>query len=160
MVSLHEEYDIVMEHPYHRDCPYHGLSSHYYDGGSLVAEGVKWTSQQYLKYNVSDSVLLDSLTLKVRPNIRIDGYCFLDKDTVLVAANPSYERDLHDGILIVVDREQHIIDSISLLGYDVTMDGEEIIRIDVEKLTESNKALLEAYYKALIDSQGEDHANT
>lgn len=117
VVSLHEEYDIVMEHPYHRDCPYYGLSSHYYDGGSLVAEGVKWTSQQYLKYNVSDSVLLDSLTLKVRPNIRIDGYCFLDKDTVLVAANPSYERDLHDGILIVVDRKQHIIDSISL--YDL-----------------------------------------
>ena len=47
-----------------------------------------------------------------------------------------------------------------ILGYDVTMDGEEIIRIDVEKLTEQNKALLEAYYKALIDSQGEDHANT
>ena len=117
VVSLHEEYDIVMGHPYHRDCPYYGLSTHHYDGGSLVAEGVKWTSQQYLKYNVSDSVLLDSVSLMVRPNIRIDGYCFLDKDTVLIAANPSYERDLHDGILIVVDREQHIIDSIGL--YDL-----------------------------------------
>ena len=63
VVSLHKEYDIVMEHPYHRDCPYYGLTSHYYDGGSLVAEGVKWTSQQYLKYNVSAEAYLHLLHL-------------------------------------------------------------------------------------------------
>lgn len=117
VVSLHEEYDIVMEHAYHRDCPYYGLSSHYYDGGCLVAEGVKWTSQQYLKYNVSDSVLLDSVSLMVRPNIRIDGYCFLDKNTVLVAANPSYERDLHDGIFIVLSKIPVYLDTTNEYRY-------------------------------------------
>ena len=49
VVSLKEEYDIVIDHAYNRDCPYYGLSSHYFDGEHLVAEEIKWTSQQYLK---------------------------------------------------------------------------------------------------------------
>lgn len=40
-----------------------------------------------------------------------------------------------------------------LLGYDLTIDGEEIVRVDVDKLTDKNKALLMAYYQALLDAQ-------
>jgi hypothetical protein len=119
VVSLQAEYDIVIDHAYNRDCPYYGLSSHYFDGEHLVAEGIKWASQQYLKYNVTDSVLLDSVSLKVRPHSQIDDYCFLDRNTVLVAANPSYERDLHDGILFWVDRNQRIVDTVSLYDFPV-----------------------------------------
>lgn len=119
VVLLHEEYDIVIDHSYNRNCPYYGLSSHYYDNDCLVAEGIKWTSQQYFKYNVSDSVLLDSVSLKVRPNIQIDDCYFLDKDTILIVANPSYERDLHDGIILLVDRNRNIIDSIGLYDFPV-----------------------------------------
>lgn len=119
VVVLHEEYDIVMDHAYNRHCPYYGLSSHYFDGDCLFAEGIKWASQQYLRYNVSDSVLLDSVSLKVRPNIQIDDYCFLDKDTILIVANPSYEHDLHDGIILLVDRNRNIIDSVGLYDFPV-----------------------------------------
>ena len=43
-----------------------------------------------------------------------------------------------------------------LLGYDLTMDGQEIVRVDVDKLTDANKARLLAYYQALLDAQGGD----
>ena len=39
-----------------------------------------------------------------------------------------------------------------LLGYNVTMDGQEVL-IDVDKLSDVNKEKLKAYYQALIDSQ-------
>ena len=40
-----------------------------------------------------------------------------------------------------------------LMGYDVTMDGEELIQIEFDKLNELNKAKLMAYYQALLDTQ-------
>ena len=41
-----------------------------------------------------------------------------------------------------------------LMGYPVTMDGQEYEQIEFDKLTQINKAKLMAYYQALIDSQG------
>lgn len=40
-----------------------------------------------------------------------------------------------------------------LLGYDLTPEGEPIVRVDMDKLTESNQARLLAYYQALLDAQ-------
>jgi transcriptional regulator with XRE-family HTH domain len=40
-----------------------------------------------------------------------------------------------------------------LLGYDLTPEGEPIIRVDMNKLTEPNRARLLAYYQALLDAQ-------
>lgn len=40
-----------------------------------------------------------------------------------------------------------------ILGYNVTIDGKEIVEIDTDKLTDENKARLIAYYQALIDTQ-------
>lgn len=40
-----------------------------------------------------------------------------------------------------------------LLGYDLTIDGKEIPRVDMDKLTDGNKARLLAYYQALLDAQ-------
>lgn len=40
-----------------------------------------------------------------------------------------------------------------LLGYDLTMDGEEVTRVELDKLTEGNRARLLAYYQALLDVQ-------
>lgn len=42
-----------------------------------------------------------------------------------------------------------------VLGYNVTMDGEEIKEIDTSKLSDRNKEKLFVYYQALIDSQEE-----
>lgn len=42
-----------------------------------------------------------------------------------------------------------------ILGYEVTMTGEEIKEIDTSKLTDRNKEKLFVYYQALIDSQEE-----
>lgn len=42
-----------------------------------------------------------------------------------------------------------------ILGYEVTMSGEEIKEIDTSKLTDRNKEKLFVYYQALIDSQEE-----
>ena len=42
-----------------------------------------------------------------------------------------------------------------ILGYDVTMDGEEIPKIEFHKLNAENQTRLLAYYQALIDSQGD-----
>ena len=42
-----------------------------------------------------------------------------------------------------------------ILGYNLTIDGQEIPTIDVDRLNEDNKAKLFAYYQGLIDSQGE-----
>lgn len=39
-----------------------------------------------------------------------------------------------------------------LMGFNVTMDGNEVL-IDVDKLSDVNKEKLKAYYQALIDSQ-------
>ena len=48
-----------------------------------------------------------------------------------------------------------------LMGYDLTMDGEALPPvIETERLTPENLARLTAYYQALLDSQGDDHANT
>lgn len=43
-----------------------------------------------------------------------------------------------------------------LMGYDVPMEAvtPEVTTIDISKLSEENKKRLEAYYQALIDSQG------
>lgn len=41
-----------------------------------------------------------------------------------------------------------------LMGYPVTMGGQEYEQIEFDKLTQINKAKLMAYYQALIDSQG------
>lgn len=41
-----------------------------------------------------------------------------------------------------------------LLGFDVTVDGAPVAEIDIDLLTDNNRELLLAYYKALIDSQG------
>ncbi len=41
-----------------------------------------------------------------------------------------------------------------LLGFDVTVDGDPVAEIDIDLLTDNNRELLLAYYKALIDSQG------
>lgn len=43
-----------------------------------------------------------------------------------------------------------------ILGYNVTIDGKEIIDIDTDKLTDENKARLTAYYQALLDTQKEN----
>ena len=40
-----------------------------------------------------------------------------------------------------------------VLGYDVTIDGQEPMHVDLDKLNEINKAKLAAYYQALLDSQ-------
>lgn len=42
-----------------------------------------------------------------------------------------------------------------ILGYDVSMSGKELPKIEIQRLNEENKARLLAYYQALIDSQGE-----
>lgn len=42
-----------------------------------------------------------------------------------------------------------------VLGYDVTMEGEEPKHIDLDQLNELNKAKVFAYYQALLDSQGD-----
>lgn len=41
-----------------------------------------------------------------------------------------------------------------LLGYDLTIDGKEKPRVDMDQLTDANKARLVAYYQALLDAQG------
>ena len=41
-----------------------------------------------------------------------------------------------------------------LMGYPVTLDGNEYEQIDFASLSEINKAKLMAYYQALVDSQG------
>ena len=43
-----------------------------------------------------------------------------------------------------------------ILGYDVSMDGEELPKIEIQKLSSENQARLVAYYQALIDSQGDN----
>ena len=40
-----------------------------------------------------------------------------------------------------------------LLGYDLTPEGDPIVTLDLEKLTDKNRELLLAYYSALVDSQ-------
>ena len=40
-----------------------------------------------------------------------------------------------------------------ILGYNVTIDGKEIVEIDTDKLTDENKTRLIAYYQALLDTQ-------
>lgn len=40
-----------------------------------------------------------------------------------------------------------------LLGFDLNPDGTPVVRIDFDKLTDKNRDLLIAYYKALLDSQ-------
>ena len=48
-----------------------------------------------------------------------------------------------------------------LLGYDLTPEGDPIVRIEYERLNETNRARLLAYYQALLDAQeGEDDGNT
>ena len=47
-----------------------------------------------------------------------------------------------------------------LLGYDLNPDGSPIARIDIDRLTDTNRARLLAYYQALIDSQEAEHGNT
>lgn len=48
-----------------------------------------------------------------------------------------------------------------VLGYDVPMESKENQpTIEVHKLTPENQARLSAYYQALLDSQGGNHANT
>ena len=42
-----------------------------------------------------------------------------------------------------------------ILGYDVNMKGETLPVIEIQKLSDENKAKLFAYYQGLIDSQGE-----
>ena len=41
-----------------------------------------------------------------------------------------------------------------VLGYDVTMDGEGIRHIELDRLSDLNKEKIFAYYQALLDSQG------
>jgi transcriptional regulator with XRE-family HTH domain len=41
-----------------------------------------------------------------------------------------------------------------LLGYDLTPEGDPIVRIEYERLNETNRARLLAYYQALLDAQG------
>ena len=43
-----------------------------------------------------------------------------------------------------------------LMGYDLTMDGKKIVELDLSKLNELNRAKIQAYYQALIDSQGDE----
>ena len=40
-----------------------------------------------------------------------------------------------------------------VLGYDLTIDGKELPKIDIDKLSPDNQTRLLAYYQALIDSQ-------
>lgn len=47
-----------------------------------------------------------------------------------------------------------------ILGYNLTMEGEEINNLEVEKLTPENQTRLFAYYQALLDSQGDEYGNT
>jgi len=42
-----------------------------------------------------------------------------------------------------------------ILGYNLTMDGQEIPTIELETLTPENQSRLLAYYQALKDSQGD-----
>lgn len=42
-----------------------------------------------------------------------------------------------------------------ILGYNLTMDGQEIPTVELESLTPENQSRLLAYYQALKDSQGE-----
>lgn len=43
-----------------------------------------------------------------------------------------------------------------LLGYDLTPEGDPILRLDFYKLNETNRARLLAYYQALLDAQEGD----
>jgi transcriptional regulator with XRE-family HTH domain len=47
-----------------------------------------------------------------------------------------------------------------ILGYNLTMEGEEIKNVELEKLTPENQTRLFAYYQALLDSQGDEYGNT
>lgn len=48
-----------------------------------------------------------------------------------------------------------------LMGYDLTMDGKELLSdIEIHKLSPENRARLLAYYQALVDSQEDNHGNT
>ena len=46
-----------------------------------------------------------------------------------------------------------------LLGFAVTIEGKAVADLDVTKLSEINQAKLEAYYKALLDSQEANNGN-
>ena len=47
-----------------------------------------------------------------------------------------------------------------LMGFSVTMDGKAVADLDIHKLTDINRAKLEAYYQALLDSQEANDGDT
>lgn len=46
-----------------------------------------------------------------------------------------------------------------LLGYDLTPEGEPVVRIEYDRLSEVNRMRLLAYYQALLDAQEDDNGN-
>ena len=47
-----------------------------------------------------------------------------------------------------------------LMCFSVTMDGKAVADLDIHKLTDINRAKLEAYYQALLDSQEANDGDT
>ena len=120
IIILNEEYDIVINQTDKRGSPFFGLPFDHFDNDKrMYSEGVRWPSFQYVRYNVSDSILLDSVDFKIRPQTNVQAYRFLSKDTILLALNPSYERNYHDGILLLINRNKEILDTINLDAFPV-----------------------------------------
>ncbi len=155
LIVLNKEYDIVLDKNDERGSPFFGLSIDYFDENErMFSCGLRWPSFQYVLYNVSDSILLDSVDFKLNPQTNIQAFRFLSQDTILLALNPSYERNFHDGILLVVDRNKNILDTIPLDAFPVKTHNNPDIK-DPERLfvTFTKFPLVCKYDKIVIPMQ-------
>ena len=108
---------------------------------------------------------MDKFTDRLTEALNLKGWSAADLSRASGVGKDSISRYIHGEIIPKRSKVSALARALSvspawLMGFDVAMDGTAQKTIDVEKLSEINRAKLEAYYQALLDSQGANNGNT
>lgn len=108
---------------------------------------------------------MEDIKIRLKKAIELKGWTGADLARASGVGKGEISRYLHGTVIpkqskVYAMAEALDISAAWLLGFSVSMDGKELKTIDVDKLTDINKAKLEAYYQALLDSQGANNGDT
>ena len=114
VISLQDNYDIVTPVNTKDLSPGFVFCTRIDSTGHIITEGIRRPANQWIVYDLTQNMLLDSFNLNVKQNLEINRVLPISHDTVLIAVNTVYDHDFQDGALLMIDRHGNISDTVKL----------------------------------------------
>lgn len=119
IVELQPEYDIVTTTYYNSTVygyrPQYSIDK---ENHHICSEGLRWRTNDYLKFDLSSNKLLDSVNIDINPYHAVYDAAFINKDSIIITQSTSLCDGNHDNCILLIDRKNNVLDTLSTILSD------------------------------------------